>query len=473
LFLTRYVTTTGTDERLWVRLERYLRAGMLIPVLGPGCITFGEDDVPLYPWLAQQLVERLGIELPASFQRPLDLHAVACAHIAARGSVEDLSMELDILLDCAELKPSRLLCDLARIGAFTHFLTLGFDPLLECALSEVRYGGLQKPRVWSFSLGQPPEDLPFGTKNAPQTLIGYLFGRVSPNPSFHIWDHDAIEFVWSLQRALPSLNTLATTLASNNLLILGTDFADWLERFFLRVIKNKPLREDPGLPFLLAERRVRAEAEAVLFYDALGGRIEIVHNSPLDFAREFVARALRGFALPSQMGRVPLPPPVDRDIPCGAIFLSYCHADRVLTFRVAEKLQRHGCLVWLDRDRLAAGDHFENHLEDAVKKHCSLFLSLITPTTERRVESYFHRERRWAAERAQHFAPNEPFYIPFASEDAPLEPQREPREFATIHVERTQREDPATPESENISDALCERLHILQQARLPVKGAAA
>ena len=461
--------TAGTDERFWVRLERYLRAGRLIPVLGPGCITFGEDDVLLYPWLAKQLVDRLNIELPPAFQPPLDLHAVACAHIAAGGSVEDLSVELDILLDSSELKPSQLLRDLARIGALTHFLTLGFDPLLECAISEVRYGGVQKPRVWDFSLGQPAEDLPFGTKDAPQTLIGYLFGRVSPSPSFHIWDHDAIEFVWSLQRALPSLNTLATTLASNNLLILGTDFADWLERFFLRVIKNKPLREDPGLPFLIAERRVGAEAEAVLFYDALGGRIEILHDSPLDFAREFVERALRGFGLPSQKVRTPLPPPMDRDIPAGAIFLSYCHADRDLAFRIAEKLQRLGCLVWLDRDRLGAGDNFENHLEDAVK-HCSLFLSLITSTTESRVESYFHRERRWAAARAQQFAPNEAFYIPLASENVPSDPQREPREFRTIHVERTQREDPAKPETENISDALCERLRGLQQARLPEEG---
>jgi hypothetical protein len=96
---------------------------MLIPVLGPGCITFGDDDVPLYPWLAQQLVERLGIELPATFQPPLDLHAVACAHIAARGSVEDLSMELDILLDCAELKPGRLLRASARSLIFSHLVS--------------------------------------------------------------------------------------------------------------------------------------------------------------------------------------------------------------------------------------------------------------------------------------------------------------------------------------------------------------
>jgi hypothetical protein len=451
------VTTPRRDE--WHRLERYLKAGKLIPVLGPGCITFGEADTPLYPWLAAQLVDRLDIALPDDLGAPLDMHTVATAHLASHGAVEELCMELDIILESVALTPGPLLRNLARIGAFSHFLTLGFDPLLERALGAVRYGGVKKPRTWEFSLGQPPEDLPFGTREAPETLLGYLFGRVSPNPSFHLWDHDAIEFVWALQRALPSLNTLAATLATNNLLLLGTDFSDWLVRFFLRVIKNKPLNEDHRLPSLLAERRVGCDADAVLFYDALGGGIEILDHSPLEFTREFATRALRGFALPEQPALPPPPPPLDRQIPRGAIFLSYCHADRDFAFRVAEKLQRCGCLVWLDRDRLQAGDNFENHLEDAVRKHCSLFLSLITSETEGRVESYFHKERRWAADRARHFAPGEVFYFPLASEDAPRPPRREPREFSDIHVE--------TAAGGEAPDALCERLREFQLQRIP------
>jgi hypothetical protein len=167
--------TPRPDERLWQKLGRYLKAGKLIPVLGPGCVTFGQDDQPLYPWLAAQLVERLGIILPPDVIEPLDLNTVSVAHIAARGSVEDLCMELDILLDSVELTPGPLLCDLARIGQFTHFFTLGFDPLLERALSRVRYGGVRKPVVWEFSVGQAPEDLPFGTRDAPHALLGYLF----------------------------------------------------------------------------------------------------------------------------------------------------------------------------------------------------------------------------------------------------------------------------------------------------------
>ncbi len=314
--------TNPQEDRLWLKLERYLKNGSLIPVLGPGCITFGENDEPLYPWLATQLVERLGIPL-ANDSNSLDLHHVASAHLAARGSVEDLCMELDILLESPDLRPGPLLRDLAKIGALTHYFTLGFDPLLERALSEVRYGGVERPCIWEFSLGATPQDLPFGLRDAPKTLLGYLFGRVSPNPSFHLWDHDAIEFVWSLQRLLPTMNTLASTLAVSNVLFLGSDFSDWLVRFLLRVIKNKPLNEDRRLPFLLAERKIGREPESVLFYDALGGGVEFLHEDPIIFTRTFAERALREFALPDAPQGCPAPPPADREIPKDAIFVSY------------------------------------------------------------------------------------------------------------------------------------------------------
>jgi hypothetical protein len=450
----------ASDYRLWLRFERYLKAGKLIPVLGPGCITFGEDDTLLYPWLAAQLVERLGIVLPADGTNPTTIGTVTAAHLAAHGMLEDLCMELDILLDSVELKPGAVLRDFARIGAFSHFITLGFDPLLERALSQVRYGGAQKPRIWEFSLGQPPEDLPFGTKDAPHTLLAYLFGRVSPNPGFHLWDHDAIEFVWSLQRALPSLNTLATTFATNNLLFLGTDFSDWLARFFLRVVKNKPLNEDRRLPFLLAESRLCRDAGAILFYDALGGGIEIIDHDPLDFARTFASRALEGFALSQNGAALALPPAVDRQIPKGAIFVSYAHTDRTAAFALVEGLRERGCLVWLDEERLQAGENFDNHLEDAVN-HCGLFLSVISRSTEGRAESYFHKERRWAAKRAEHFSENEVFYVPVAIDDVSLPLNREPRAFAKIEVE--QLAGGAVPA------AFAERLRFIQERRLPSK----
>lgn len=450
--------SSSADDKLWQRLERFLKAGTLVPVIGPGCITFGPDDQPLYPWLAEQLVERLGIEIPEGIERPLDLHEVACIHLASGRRITDLTDLTEILfdlLDAPGLEPGPLLCDLARVGAFNHYVTLGFDPLMERALAKVRYGGQKKPEVWEFSLDQPPVDLPFGTKEPPRALLAYLFGRVSPNPSFHLWDNDAIEFVWSLQRAMPSLNTLATTLTANNLIFLGTDFSDWLARFFLRVVRNKPLNQGK-LQSLLAERMMRRDAGDVVFYDALGGGIDVVNDSPLAFAREFASRALRGFALPDQAA-VPTRPAVDREMPRGAVFLSYCRVDKDFANRVFAKLQAHGCLVWMDTQDLQAGDNINKIIKNAIAD-CSVFLSLVTPTTETTEERYYHLERHLAAERRLKFADGSNFYLPLAAEDVRLPPRGEPDGIEELLA--------VVAAGGDIPDAMCARIVELQKTRL-------
>ena len=451
-------TPSAADEKLWQRLERFLKAGTLVPVIGPGCITFGKDDQPLYPWLAEQLVERLGIEIPDNIERPLDLHDVAGIHLATSRrttDLTDLTENLYDLLDAPDLEPGPLLCDLARIGAFNHYFTLGFDPLLERAISKVRYGGQKKPEVWEFSLDQPPVDLPFGTKEPPRALLAYLFGRVSPSPSFHLWDNDAIEFVWSLQRAMPSLNTLATTLTNNNLIFLGTDFSDWLARFFLRVVRNKPLNQGK-LQSLLTERMMHRDAGDVVFYDALGGGIDVVTASPLTFAREFATRALRGFALPDQVAAPPRPP-VDREMPRGAVFLSYCRVDKDFANRVFAKLQAHGCLVWMDTQDLQAGDDYNKIIRNAIND-CTVFLSLVTPTTETTEERYYHLERRLAAERLKKFAPGSKFYLPLAAEGVPLPPRREPNGIEDVLA--------MVVAGGEIPDSMCLQIVELQKQRL-------
>src|SRR4029453_865771 len=180
---------SGSVDGLWRKLEQLLKIGKLIPVFGPGCITFGPDDQPLYPWLAEQLVWRVDIEFPHGVESPLDLHTVAVAHLARRGGgrLDDISLELDILLDPRAkevITPGPLLRDVCRVGAFSHFFTLAFDPLLERALGEVRYGGLRKPELWEYSLGQAPQDLPFAQKMHRVHFLAIFFVELAPTRVF-------------------------------------------------------------------------------------------------------------------------------------------------------------------------------------------------------------------------------------------------------------------------------------------------
>jgi hypothetical protein len=97
-------------------------------------------------------------------------------------------------------------------------------------------------------------------------------------------------------------------------------------------------------------------------------------------------------------------------------------------------LKAPGCDVYFDRERLGAGINFHFQLEDQVKKYCGLFLSVISPATERAVgDNYFFRERYWASQRAEGYsdANRGEFYLPVLIHPArPAEIRQEPRIFS-------------------------------------------
>ena len=64
------------DEDFWEDLLTLIEEGKVIPVIGAGVVTRGDDQQPFYPWLARRLAERLNIPndaLPAE----VDLNSVA------------------------------------------------------------------------------------------------------------------------------------------------------------------------------------------------------------------------------------------------------------------------------------------------------------------------------------------------------------------------------------------------------------
>ena len=274
----------GLPGDFWPKIERFLEIGMLVPVLGPGVITFGENDQLLYPWVTAQVASRLGLD-----PEPPTMHELVCTHLRKGGSVEEVCFEIDVLLASPAIEPGPLLKTLASVAQCRLFLTLGFDPLMERALNLLRGAGSQITKTWCFSLDRESVDLPNLEGSRP--LLAYLFGKASPNPGYLLWDADAIEFVWQLQRQLPALNTLGRTLSENNLLILGTKLPDWLVRFLLRAIRQRPFRAEYAKNILLAGCEPASQSDAVVFYESLRRGIQVIPVEALAFTREFCRRA--------------------------------------------------------------------------------------------------------------------------------------------------------------------------------------
>src|SRR4051812_41669072 len=71
----------GLDESFWGELLPRIAEGEVVPVVGPGAVTFGTANQLLYPWLAQRLPAELDPPLPMA-EPPRSLQEVVDAQRA-------------------------------------------------------------------------------------------------------------------------------------------------------------------------------------------------------------------------------------------------------------------------------------------------------------------------------------------------------------------------------------------------------
>ena len=99
-----------------------------------------------------------------------------------------------------------------------------------------------------------------------------------------------------------------------------------------------------------------------------------------------------------------------------SVFVSYAREDAAAARRIAEALRAFGVEVWLDEDELRGGDAWDQRIRREIRD-CTLFIALISSTTQSRPEGYFRREWRIAVERTQNMAHGHTFLMPVAIDD--------------------------------------------------------
>ena len=448
------MSTTTAEDRIKARIREYASTGKLIPVLGRGVITFQDGtsgDEKLYPWLLQQLALRFGIN-----EVPHSLHALICEGFEQSPRITDDDVRMEICILFGEMKarntlPGHLLQKLAALSQCKTWFALGFDPFLEQAL-ELAHG--KPPLIWNAF--NATTDLPASADGRP--VLAYLFGQASEEPeSFHLWDADAIEFVFRLQQRLSTMTRLQKTLHENNLLFIGAELSDWPLRFLLRVLNKDNLNHRGSSYRFLADSAQGNHNDALVFFRSVNDRIACLHEEPAEFASWLcdIAPKAQPAALTNMnldvegLGGTP-----QRE----CFFISYEHTDRKAAQRIAAHLHTLGCIVWLDVQKLKGGDDYERGLKQAVDA-CGFFISIVSRASESRDEGYFIKERKWAARRSESMPRHRKFYIPILIEDLrAAKLANEPSEFDTKHIERA-------PDGV-LNDEFAKRLSDLQRERL-------
>jgi hypothetical protein len=134
---------------------------------------------------------------------------------------------------------------LADIQDFDLFVTPTFDGFLKRAINKERFSGAQSTEVVSDAPSRVV-DIPVERDPLQRPLVYHLLGRVSASPTYVISDEDTLEFVCALQSEHLTPEKLFHELEVNHLLLIGSNFSNWLVRLFLRMAKRSKVAA-PGI----------------------------------------------------------------------------------------------------------------------------------------------------------------------------------------------------------------------------------
>lgn len=434
-------------EEFWDDLIFDIEDRNVVPIIGQEAmrVTVSGSTVPLYTYLAEKLIEDLGI--PAGGNRGANiLSRVLCESPMFRERPQRIYRRLRSILEKEAIPVPEILRKLSAISGFHLFLTTTFDAFLERAIDQVRFGEAPITRAFMNS-PRGAEDLPHDfSPDAP--IVYHLFGKIDRKLEFAATEGDVLEFIHAMQAMEVRPQRLFDELHKKDLLFLGNNFPDWLARFFLRIIKGQALLSLHRKEEIIVDRVVTKDPDQLYFLEKFSPRTEIIDLSLPAFIDTLYEKWIELHPedrLGEKTGEKPSSPAagaetVPQDLPemkSGAVFLSYASEDADAALRVKACLDSAGLDVWMDKRRLDPGDAYQRKIKRNIRK-CALFIPLLSKNVEGHTKPRFYRkEWAWALDKHLELTGTDtPFILPVVVDDLDFYgSMRIPDEFREIHCE--------------------------------------
>jgi hypothetical protein len=405
----------GFDEDAWDDLLNYIEERRVIPIVGPDLLRVDTDQGPrlLYEWLAEKLAAKLSVD-PAGLPQPLTLNDVVCSYLGQRGRREE---------------------------AYTRLRSIMREVQLEQAVNLERFGGQPHTDVISYAPNRV-SDLPAERGQLQRPVVYHMLGKLSASPTYVVSDEDMLEFICALQSEHLTPEKLFHELEHSHLLLIGSDFSNWLARLFLRMAKRKRLSDPRDVGEILADDHTSKDDRLLAFLQQVSVRTRVFSGAEA-FVAELHERWQRrqqpAAATTGQPQRF-LPPA--REMPENAIFISYAREDLPAVQRLKSALDAAGLVTWFDLDRLEGGDDYDRKIRANIGR-CSFFLPVISGTTQRRLEAYFRREWSYAVDRSRNIAEGAVFILPVCIDDTAEVDAQVPEKFRAVHISRLPAGEPS------------------------------
>ncbi|HSQ82642.1 MAG TPA: toll/interleukin-1 receptor domain-containing protein [Casimicrobiaceae bacterium] len=424
------------DDDAWEDLLNFIEERRVIPIIGPELQKVETEDGPrlLYDWVAEKLAGKLGVDT-AQLPKPYTLNDVVCWFLASRGRREEAYTRLRSLFREANFAPPLALRQLAQITDFDLFVTTTFDPLLEQAVNQERFGGAQSTEVIAYAPNRVA-DLPSEREKLQRPVIYHLLGRLSASPTYVISDEDTLEFICALQSEHLTPEKLFHELEHNHLLFIGSSFTNWLARLFLRMAKRRRLSDPRDVGEVLADNHSVSDGRLMGFLQQVSVRTRVYSGAEKfvdELHRRWMTRHKPGEVVELNLPQRFLPP--EREMPDNAVFISYAREDLPAVQKLKAGLDAAGIKTWFDLDRLEGGDDYDRKIQRNIAR-CSYFIPVVSATTERRLEGYFRREWSYALDRSRNIAEGALFIVPVCIDGTQAIDAHVPDRFKALHITR-------------------------------------
>ena len=424
------------DDDAWEDLLNFIEERRVIPIIGPELQKVETEDGPrlLYDWVAEKLAGKLGVDT-AQLPKPYTLNDVVCWFLASRGRREEAYTRLRSLFREANFAPPLALRQLAQITDFDLFVTTTFDPLLEQAVNQERFGGAQSTEVIAYAPNRVA-DLPSEREKLQLPVIYHLLGRLSASPTYVISDEDTLEFICALQSEHLTPEKLFHELEHNHLLFIGSSFTNWLARLFLRMAKRRRLSDPRDVGEVLADNHSVSDGRLMGFLQQVSVRTRVYSGAEKfvdELHRRWMTRHKPGEVVELNLPQRFLPP--EREMPDNAVFISYAREDLPAVQKLKAGLDAAGIKTWFDLDRLEGGDDYDRKIQRNIAR-CSYFIPVVSATTERRLEGYFRREWSYALDRSRNIAEGALFIVPVCIDGTQAIDAHVPDRFKALHITR-------------------------------------
>jgi len=427
------------NDDAWEDLLNYIEEKRVIPIVGPELLRVETDTGPrlLYDWLAEKLAARLGVD-PTQLPQPYTLNDVVCWFLSSRGRREEVYTRVRSILRETTFVPSPALRQLAQITDFDLFVTTTFDSLLEQAINTERFAGAATTEVVAYSPNRVA-DLAVEREQQQRPVVYHLLGRLSASPTYVISDEDTLEFMCALQSEHLTPEKLFHELEHSHLLLIGSNFSNWLARLFLRMAKRRRLSDPREVGEVVADSHSPQDRRLMAFLQQVSVRTRVFSGAEkfvAELHERWMARhrrhagALAGAGPQAQRF---LPP--SREMPDNAVFISYARDDLPAVQKLKAALDAAGITTWFDMERLEGGDDYDRKIRQNIAR-CAFFVPIVSATTQRRLEAYFRREWSYAVDRSRNMAEGAVFILPVCIDATTEADAIVPEKFKAVHFMR-------------------------------------